>query len=197
MKTLLKLLGAALLIITLSFTNSKNKTVVIDVSHGGHDHGQKEHSITEKEIALQVAQKLQELSQNSSVEIILTRDSDMFVSLKDRVAFINKQKPHYVISLHTNGYKDESTSGYKLFYGDGDYHEASKKLASTLSESLDIAIQSRGIKQAGFYLLKNAACPSVFLEMGFLSNPEDRDYLTSESGQTAIAIAIFKSLEQL
>ncbi len=197
MKTLRNLLGAALLIITLSFTPTKNKTVVIDVSHGGHDHGQQEHSITEKDIALQVAQKLQALSQDSSIKIILTRDSDAFVSLKDRVAFIEKQKPHYMISLHANGYKDESTSGYELFYGDGDYHEASKKLASNLSESLNIDLQSRGIKKASFYLLKNAVCPSVFLEMGFLSNPEDRAYLISESGQTAIAMAIFKSLEQL
>ncbi|PNQ72550.1 N-acetylmuramoyl-L-alanine amidase [Hanstruepera neustonica] len=197
MKTLLNLLGVALLIITLSFTPSKTKTVVIDVSHGGHDHGQQEHSITEKDIALQVAQKLQELSQNSSVEIILTRDSDAFVSLKDRSAFINKQKPHYMLSLHTNGHTDNSVSGYELFYGGEDYYEASKKLASNLSESLDIDLPSRGIKQAGFYLLKNTTCPSAFLEMGFLSNSQDRDYLTSESGQMAIATAIFKSLEQL
>ncbi|WP_250432480.1 N-acetylmuramoyl-L-alanine amidase family protein [Hanstruepera flava] len=198
MKTLLKLLGAALLIITLSFTtSSKQKTVVIDVSHGGHDQGQQGHSITEKEIALKVALKLQELAENSPVEIILTRDSDTFLSLKDRMAFINKQNPHYMLSLHANGYKDESVSGYELFYGDNDFHEESKKLASNISERLDIQPKSRGIHQVGFYLLKNTTCPSVFLEMGFLSNMNDRNYLTSKTGQTAIATGILKALEQL
>ena len=57
-------------------------------------------------------------------------------------------------------------------------------------------ISSRGVKQAGFYVLVGASMPGVLIETGFLSNPEDEAYLKSGNGQQAIAEAIYESIKE-
>lgn len=115
MKTILKFIGLALLAITLSFTSVDKRTVVIDVSHGGEDMGAQFGDLKEKEIALEIAILLKKLNKDSNLEIILTRDSDKFISLNDRAEFINALNPELVISLHVNNSKDKSLSGTEIF----------------------------------------------------------------------------------
>ncbi|RPI66951.1 MAG: N-acetylmuramoyl-L-alanine amidase, partial [Ignavibacteriales bacterium] len=59
----------------------------------------------------------------------------------------------------------------------------------------ELSISSRGIKQAGFYVLVGASMPSVLVETGFLSNKNDANYLKSTKGQNEIADAIFKAVK--
>jgi len=54
--------------------------------------------------------------------------------------------------------------------------------------------KSRGVKQAGFQVLYEASMPGVLIELGFLSNPNEANYLTSEYGQSIVASAIFRSI---
>jgi N-acetylmuramoyl-L-alanine amidase len=77
------------------------------------------------------------------------------------------------------------------------YMKYSEKFAEMLEKqfSLDIDIASKGVKQAGFYVLVGASMPSVLIETGFLSNPEDAQYLKSKKGQQKIAESIFKSIK--
>lgn len=77
------------------------------------------------------------------------------------------------------------------------YMKYSEKFSDILNKQMgvDLSIPSRGIKQAGFYVLVGASMPSVLIETGFLSNKKDADYLKSTKGQNDIAGAIFKSVK--
>ncbi len=195
MKHLFKLLGLAILILTLAFAPIDKKVIVIDVSHGGQDCGQQANGMNEKDIALEVALQIKQLAQESNITVILTRDSDTFLSLKDRVAFINAQHADYMISLHVNGNKDEFVSGHELYVGSQSQNkEASNKLANAVLKDLHNTIPSGGIKEADFYVLKHTDCPAILIEMGFLTNAKDQSYLTSTSGQAEIAKTIFESI---
>ena len=78
------------------------------------------------------------------------------------------------------------------------YMRYSEKFSDILNKrwSLHTKIPSRGIKQAGFYVLVGASMPGVLIETGFLSNPEDETYLNSQKGQQDIAQAIFSTLKE-
>jgi N-acetylmuramoyl-L-alanine amidase len=107
MKNLMKLIGLAVLTITMAFTYVEKKIVVIDVSHGGQDNGVVVNEVNEKQIALSIANKIKKLNHNSNIEIILTRDSDKFINLNDRAKLINELKPDFAISLHVNAAENE------------------------------------------------------------------------------------------
>lgn len=197
MKTLLKASGFLILLISLSFAPINKKTVVIDVGHGGHDHGNLTNNVKEKDVVLNIALKIKDLAQDSNIDIVLTRESDEFLSLKDRVEFINAQKPVYTISLHTNGNEDKKTRGFEVFINKNTSQATtSVALAELFSNELAEALPNRGIKQASFYILKHVTTPAIILELGFLTNSKDSKYLNSENGQNDIAEAIFKSIQE-
>lgn len=78
------------------------------------------------------------------------------------------------------------------------YMRYSEKFSDILNKrwSQHTKIPSRGIKQAGFYVLVGASMPGVLVETGFLSNPEDEAYLNSQKGQQEIAQAIFATVKE-
>ncbi len=193
MKHVFKFLGVLTLTALMSFSNIDKKIIVIDVAHGGKDYGAVVNSFKEKEISLAIAKKIKELNKSADVEIVLTRDSDEFVSLSDRADFINKLNPHYVLSIHVNATTNQNKKGIEIFVSDKNSHnENSEKFAQSLQKSFknnDIAV-----KKADFYLLKNVNAPINFLEVGFITNDNDRAYITSETGQTEIAETILNSI---
>lgn len=181
-------------VISLSFTNIEKRTVVIDVGHGGDDSGVIFKEISEKEITLIIAQKIKELNNDSNIEIILTRDSDAFKSLQERVDFINSLKPDCVISLHVNYNSfNKNTNGVELYvFHDENENEPSLNLAKKIQREVG---ENSEIKKAGFFMLKNVECPATLVELGFLSNENDRQFLTSEQGQSELAQAIYKAIQ--
>lgn len=194
MRNLLKFIGLAFLTITLAFTNVDKKTIVIDVSHGGHDNGTTVHGFTEKEIALNIANKIKQLNKNSNIEIILTRDSDKFLSLNERAEKINTLKPDFVISLHANATDNIDQSGKEIFVSDKNIQ---KEKSGNLALELFYSFNDRNveIKKADFYLLKNVEYPIALLELGYLTNENDREILTTEKGQSELAESILKVIK--
>ncbi len=195
MKKLFGILGLSLLTITLSFTNIEKKIVVIDVGHGGDDKGASFDGTAEKEITLAVAKKIKELNINSNIEIVLTRDSDNFSSLDDRVKFINDLNPAYVISLHANWHSNPEKTGAEFYVSlKEDLKEKSTDFAKNIQQVLEKGDAKTEIKHANFTILRNVNCPATLIELGFLTNDSDRAYLTSEKGQSEIAEAIYGAL---
>lgn len=175
MKKLFGILGIALLTITLSFTGIEKRTVVIDVGHGGDDTGVVIDGITEKEITFSIASKIKELNTGSTIEIVLTRDSDRFTSLDERVKFINSLNPEYVISLHVNRHNNAEVNGVEFFVTSKDeLKEKSIHFAKRIQGALEKESSAKEIKQAGFYILKNVNCPAALIELGYLTNPGDK-----------------------
>ncbi|WP_338375527.1 N-acetylmuramoyl-L-alanine amidase [uncultured Flavobacterium sp.] len=198
MKKILALLSLCLVVVLLSFTSLNNKKlVVIDAAHGGHDNGAAKNELYEKDIVEQIAKKIFQKNDPSKVEIVLLRDTDNFISLEDRINTINELNPDLVISLHTNYHSENNKSGVEAYVSaKNSQHEASTEQARKLIEAIaNEKLQSRGVKQANFMILRKSNCPAITLELGFLSNENDRNYLTSEEGQNEIATNIIKSIQ--
>ena len=194
MKRTTQLLGIAILLIAFAFTPTPKKIVVIDVGHGGNDSGAQVGSALEKEIVMSIARKIQVLNTNTNIEIILSRDQDQFKSLSERTQFINSLNPDLVISLHAGISNNPQLSGADIFISN---QNIKKNQSGVLALNLFYSINSEKveIKKADFYVLKNSLAPAALVELGLLSNNEDRAYLTSEAGQKELAQSILNAID--
>ena len=84
-------------------TTKTFSTVIVDAGHGGKDSGAFRRSgPPEKNVTLDVAQRLDHKLRESQIKTVMTRDSDVFIPLNDRVAIENKQKNAIFVSIHFN-----------------------------------------------------------------------------------------------
>lgn len=201
MKNSFKLLAIAVFPLLMSFNTvdpaEKKMRVVIDAGHGGQDNGVVVDETMEKEITAAISRKIKFLNTDKSVEIIILRNADDFISLSDRVDKINALKPDMVISLHANFDEDSTINGFEAFVGEKNINnENSKEIAESMSDAVPKSLTKREVKETNLYILNNVNCPAVLLEVGFLSNNKDREYLTSQIGQQRIAESILKNIKE-
>lgn len=170
--------------------------IVLDAGHGGNDPGAEGASGTyEKNITLALTEKVYDLLQKESMFIpLMTRTDDRFVELEDRSAYANTQHADAFISIHGNTFDDSAVSGTETYY----YAQDSRLLAQTLHQKILKAgeFKDRGVREEEWKVLKYSKVPSVLLEIGFLTNPQDEAYLLGETGQERIAQAIVDGLQQ-
>ncbi|WP_312304476.1 N-acetylmuramoyl-L-alanine amidase [Chryseobacterium sp.] len=168
----------------LSFTPVNKKYIVIDAGHGGNDKGATHGQFAEKDISLKIAKEIQKINgSQDKYEVVLTRDTDSFPTLSERTEQINKLNPEMVISLHANTSAQEETpqSGLEVYAQNS---EASKELAGKIYKKF----KARKIKEESNYrILRETKAPAVLVEIGFINNTKDRNYMTSEQGQKEIA----------
>jgi len=202
MKTITKVLGilsTVFLFVLFSFKPTEEKRViVIDAGHGGEDLGAVINGIQEKTISETIAKKVKALNKDSNIEVVLLRDGDHFIELKDRVSMINNLNPDLVISLHINSSQNKDMNGVRAYVSSSkkEYRDKSMESAEKIVNSVSGNNLAKGkIEEANFYILKNANCPAVTLEVGYLSNNNDRAYLNSEKGQNEIASRILESVK--
>lgn len=184
-----------------SYINEKKekKIIVIDAGHGGHDFGATKDDLNEKNLISEITKKIKAMSVNSDVSILFTRTEDEFIELKDRTNFINTNKPYLVLSLHINNNKNTDSNGFEIFVTDkSDLFDKTKTLAEKLSSKLsETQLKNRGLKVAPFWILKNSDCPAMVVELGFISNENDRKFIASAKGQTEIAKTIIEFISDI
>ena len=204
---MLRLIGSALTIGSLIFlvacattpnaavknTTKTFTTVVVDAGHGGKDNGAyRRYGPPEKMATLDVAQRLERKLRESQINTIMTRSSDVFIPLNDRVAIENAQKSAIFVSIHFNDSRRRGIRGFETYY----HSSASFDLANQIQSKLMTIPHSanRGIHTANFRVLRLATCPAALVECGFLSNRtegnEARDWEYRELLADRIAEAI-------
>lgn len=183
---------------TVTTTAVKNttktfNTVVVDAGHGGKDSGAyRRYGPPEKMVALDVAQRLNRKLRESQLKTVMTRDSDVFIELNDRVAIENAQKNAIFVSIHFNDSRRRGVRGFETYYHSG----ASFDLASGIQAKLMTIPNSAngGVHTANFRVLRLASCPAVLVECGYLSNRSEanktRDWEYRELLADRIAEAI-------
>ncbi len=168
-------------------------TIVLDAGHGGSDPGAQRESIQEKDITLAITKKLKALLEKQGAEVIMTRNDDTFVSLEDRAKVTNDNVPDLFLSVHINAL--ESTAeihGIETYY----QTDQSKPLAETIHQVLvsDLAAPDRSVRKARFYVINHTAVPAVLAEVGFISNKDERQRLTTSDYQDKIAAALARGV---
>ncbi|WP_338410572.1 N-acetylmuramoyl-L-alanine amidase [uncultured Flavobacterium sp.] len=202
MKNKMKFLAVlGILTIFLSFgfkpLNDK-KIIVIDAGHGGKDFGAQIGGELEKKIVENIANKISLLNGKGEIEIVLLRENDSFIELSERVARINKINPSLLISLHINASKNLKENGVNAYVSkQNDFYDKSMESAKNLVDKISNEKLAKGeVKEANFFVIKNSKCPALLLEVGYLSNENDKTYITSESGQNEIANKIFEFIKK-
>jgi len=150
-------------------TSKTFSTVVVDAGHGGKDSGAyRRYGPPEKMVALDVAQRLNRKLRESQLKTVMTRDSDVFIELNDRVAIENAQKNAVFVSIHFNDSRRRGVRGFETYYHSG----ASFDLANGIQAKLMTIPNSAngGVHTANFRVLRLASCPAVLVECGYLSN---------------------------
>lgn len=175
-------------------------TLVLDAGHGGKDKGTVVNGYTEKDLTLAMAKKIKDIAEAKGIKVITTRDIDKQVSLKDRAQF----EGAVLISLHVNA-EPANLGGKKNgieMYTSGSYDKdmklaKSNSLTYSLYKSLKNVV---GIKvnnkpeNKSLAILNNSVSPGIVLEMGYLTNKNDFNYITNSNKQDELAKLIVEGI---
>ena len=166
--------------------------VVLDAGHGGSDYGAIREGINEKDITLDVTQRVASILKSKGYKVALTRKDDTFVSLQDRVTFSENETPEIFVSIHVNSAVATEPKGIETHY----YHDYSVQLAKVVHSHLakDIDTKDRGLFKSKFYVINHTTVPAILVEMGFISNEEERNELVSDSRKQKTAKAIAEGI---
>jgi N-acetylmuramoyl-L-alanine amidase len=166
--------------------SGSSMTVVIDAGHGGFDRGGiPGQRISEKEMTLDVAQRLRTLLAASGYNVVMTRDSDVFVPLPTRVAIANSYRNGIFVCIHFNSAKRVGAQGIETYF----YGRDSLPLASAVHYFVAGGAPSpnRGVRRRGYYVLRKTKVPAVLVECGFLTNPTEGEYAQTASYRQKLA----------
>ena len=168
-------------------------TVVVDAGHGGKDNGAyRKFGGAEKIATLDVAERLSRKLRGSDLKIVMTRSSDVFIPLEERVAIENAQKNSIFVSIHFNDSRRRGIHGFETYYHSPNSFELAQRIQAKLLTIPNSA--NRGVHTANFRVLRKAKYPAVLVECGFLSNrleggeARDAEYRNQLADQIAEAI---------
>ena len=166
-------------------------TIMLDPGHGGSDSGATGPlgaDYAEKRINLETALKLRDELQKLGAEVLMTRQTDVAVSLSDRLTASRNAKPDMFLSLHSNSMAENvdisKIEGFSVHYKEAIAKSLSQKLAAASAKA---GRSNRGIKWANFYVVRGTWTPSMLIEMGFVPNPTEFEMLTSDIEQSYLA----------
>ncbi len=190
--------------------------IMIDPGHGGKDRGAAGPVLHEKVITLQIAKKLEKALKSYGFEVIMTRTQDKDLSLEARADLCEKYKPDLFISIHCNSVENKSVTGIETWYigaqGGASAHGNKVKNAKDKGNAFDPynvrisyevqkgmmkqfpSSSDRGVKPSRFFVLRHASCPSLLMEVGFISNNKEGKSLATGATQDKIVKAIIDGM---
>ena len=158
---------------TLGLEAGAFRTVVIDPGHGAGDLGGHYGKVYEKHLALDTSMRLEHYLEASGYRTVMTRRSDVFISLPKRVSIGNSHSNSIFVSVHYNYTWKRDVSGLETFYN----NSRSKPLAQYVQAEMlkRVRCVNRGVKYARYYVIRNAKNPAILVECGFVSNRRERN----------------------
>jgi len=184
--------------------------VVIDAGHGGNDPGKIGiNGAEEKEINLQIAEKVKKYLEANDVRVVMTRTGDEGLydpeapnkkvqDMKRRIEIIDETAPKVTVSIHQNSYPEEYVHGAQVFFytGSSEGEELARAIQRQLVQKVDPENKRQVKENDSYYLLKKTGATIVIVECGFLSNSEEAQKLCSDEYQEEIAWAIHMGILQ-
>lgn len=175
-------------------------TIVVDPGHGGHSmgaSGREDVMIYEKNVALAIGLKVRSALQAMGAEVVMTRDTDVFIPLYDRPALANSIGADLFVSIH-----NDSTGRANQASGTTTYYHMDNSKARSLAKAVQKAIMavsglpSRGavsdsvLYQNGLGVLRASNMPSILVEVAYINTDRDRKRLIDPEFQQSVADAI-------
>jgi N-acetylmuramoyl-L-alanine amidase len=196
-------------------------TVVIDAGHGGSDPGAKAaNGVVEKKLTLDVAKRVRARLRDSGVNVFMTRDGDSAVTLDERCWKMAKLGADVFVSIHFNASRNQSTAGVETYVipaagcpttaeeerrmvrgrtvdcPGNRFDAANVVLAGFIHKGVvaHSGAEDRGIRRARFFVIRNATCPAVLVECGFLSNSREAGRIMDEAFRDRLAEGVSRGV---
>ena len=170
--------------------------VIIDPGHGGKDSGAIGiGGVLEKDVILPISKRITEVLERNGIQVIMTRDSDYFVTLPGRVTMAERANADVFVSIHANsaGANRPEVSGLETYHYDSGLRLA-QIVHSKILQSLNV--RDRNVRKARFYVLRKTSMPSILVETGFLTGRDDVAKLRTSAYQNQMADAIAQGILQ-
>ena len=169
-------------------TRRTKYVVYIDAGHGGKDPGSVANGIKEKDLNLTIALKVRNKLNNNGIEVVMNRDTDVFVDFMDTAKHANSVNPDVFVSIHNNSSTSSSANGIESFYSkDIDINFGTGIHNRLISNT---GAYNRGFKKDTYYVTNHTTMPAILVEGGFLTNAAEVAKLKQDYYQEAIANAI-------
>lgn len=200
-------------------SKSSDLIVVLDAGHGGYDSGAVGNGLYEKNLNLKIAKYCkEELEKYPGVKVYMTRSTDRFVALDERVSYARSRKADVFVSLHINAAANFAASGAEVYYPNYNYSpsigEKGRKLAGEIQKNLvSIGLSNRGTKTrdsanntqypdgslADYYAVirgsKQSGFPGIIVEHAYISSASDAgNYLNSDIKLKKLGVADAKGI---
>ena len=193
------------------------KTVFLDPGHGGKDPGAVYYNTQEKDLTMQIYQKLRKELQGLGYTVLSSRDSDVYVDfVTERSKMVNKTDSDMFISIHFNAsgnpasgrsgiqtYSYEEDSDYRAkinpyWHNHPDRISESNRLAANIHSSLlaETGAKNAGLLQRSFAVLRETDKPAVLLELGYMDNFDENQQIRNEAYQDKLVAGIVKGIQK-
>lgn len=182
----------------LSKPNKAKVCIVIDAGHGGNSSpGCIFDGVYERNICLQIAKKVKTKLVDNGYDVIMTREKDMDLTLKERIDIANNTEAMVFVSIHQNSLENDSTTqGIETWYNPNK-DNCSKVLAKQIQSEIinTTGAEDKGIKESTeFAVIRDTKMASCLVETGFLSSTEERRKLCTNEYQNKIAEGIVNGI---
>lgn len=176
--------------------------IFLDAGHGGKDLGAIGNGLHEKDVALDITQRIeQKLQAYQNIDIKLSRNKDKFLTLDERTDMANAWGADCFLSLHLNAVDDKTARGFESFIFNGPVQKATQAFQNVLHEEIikkigKLISVDRGKKRANFHVLRESNMPAVLGENLFVSSASDANLLKSNSFLDTLAQGYVTGLEK-
>ncbi|QCR33000.1 SH3 domain-containing protein [Lysinibacillus sp. SGAir0095] len=171
----------------------KGVTLVIDPGHGGNDKGTTgARGTNEKDINLKTVELLKSKLRSAGAEVIMTRESDVYVDLRKRVSISHQYESDAFISIHYDATDDSSISGFTTYYTNSYQQELAKYVHEGLSKK--VTIRDRGVQPGNYLVTRENKQAAILIELGYLSNPSEESIVTTDFYREQATLGIYQGI---
>lgn len=167
------------------------KTNMTDAGHGGYDSGTPGlYGCLEKNIVLEVANRVNDYLKKQDIKNINTRNTDVFVTLNDRTNEANRSGVNSFVSIHCNSSDDSEAHGLEVFCYKLKYRQLADSILEELKkENLYTQLREGGVKEGNLHVVRETNMPACLVELGFITNEEDYNLIMNNKDRFAKSIA--------
>ncbi|AWE08034.1 N-acetylmuramoyl-L-alanine amidase [Lysinibacillus sp. 2017] len=171
----------------------KGLSIVLDAGHGGNDRGTTGvRGTDEKDINLLTVELLKSKLQSAGATVIMTRESDVFVDLRKRVAISHQFAADAFISIHYDALEDSSVHGFTTYYTNSYQKELAEYVHAGIAKK--VSLKDRGSRFGDYLVLRENRQNAILLELGYLSNPSEERAITTDYYREQASLGIYQGL---
>lgn len=171
----------------------KGVTIVLDPGHGGNDMGTTGvRGTEEKDINLKTVEMLKSKLRAAGANVIVTKESDVYVDLRKRVSISHQYAADAFISIHYDATQDSSISGFTTYY----INDYQKQLAEYVHAGLaeKVTLRDRGVQPGNYLVLRENKQKAILIELGYLSNPNEERIVTTDYYREQATLGIYQGI---